>query len=133
MSTYFVDAEKQALRATGVVEPAPVWEQTADGRRRPTDAQDRDESGVLLWLVEVMYGSEAFGRQQTVTASVLVPSPARPNLPAFEVIPFEGLSVNAYANRNGGGLRESWSAEGIKQQGQGQQAQKQQAEQRRGE
>lgn len=131
MSTYFVDAQKQQLRATGVVEPAPVWEQTADGRRRPTDAQDRDEAGVPLWMVEVMYASEMFGRQQTTTAMVLVPSGSHPSLPAFEPVPFEGLSVNVYTPRNGG-LRESWSAAGIKS-GQGQQAQKQQAEQRRGE
>lgn len=133
MSTYFVDAQKQILRATGVVEPAPVWEQTADGRRRPTDAQDRDEAGVPLWMVEVLYASEAFGRQQTTTATVLVPSPVQPSPVVYEPVPFEGLSVNVYANR-AGGLRESWSAEGIKSSGQGQQAQKQQqAEQRRGE
>lgn len=116
MSTYAVDSSRQELRATGVIEPAPVWEQTSEGKRRPTDAQDRDEKGLPLWLVEVMYASEMFGRQQTVTANVLVPSPAMPTLPAFEPVPFEGLTVNVYANRNGGGVRESWAAEGIKQQ-----------------
>ena len=118
MSTYAVDSNRQELRATGVIEPAPVWEQTADGKRRPTDAQDRNEAGMPLWLVEVMYASEMFGRQQTVTANVLVPSPTNPALPAFEPVPFEGLSVNVYAPRNGGGVRESWSAAGIKQSGQ---------------
>lgn len=113
MSTYAVDAQAQQLRATGVIEAAPVWEESGGSRRPVPGAQARDESGVPLWQVEVMYQSEAWGRVASSTALVTVPAHTEPVLPAFEVIPFEGLSVNVYAPRGGGALRESWTAQGI--------------------
>ena len=73
MATYAVDSERQLMKATGIVEPTPEWEDMPDGRRRPSERQARsEETGMPLWAVEVIYVQTVFGRSSTVTAKVTV-------------------------------------------------------------
>lgn len=113
MTMYAIDAERQGLRATGIVEAVQEWaEDTATGRRRPTDVQARSEGGAPLWAVEVTFLTESFGRLSTAVAKVTVPAPEQPGVAIGEVVPFTGLSVQANSTKTGG-LRESWQADGI--------------------
>lgn len=115
MSTYFIDTDRQALRTTGIVDPVMQWvEDPTTGKRRQSDAQEADEQGRPLWSVEVSYISEAWGKQSTTVARVIVGAPSEPAVAAFETAPFEGLTVTTSVIKNSGQLRESWRAEGIK-------------------
>ena len=114
MATYAVDSTKQALRATGIVEPVATWvEDAITGKRRQSDVQDADEKGTPLWAVEVSYVTASFGRQATAVAKVKVPVPTESTVQPFEVVQFEGLAVDVSVNRANGALREYWSAEGM--------------------
>lgn len=114
MSTYAIDSERQEMVATGIVAPLMEWIETADGRRRPSDIQDRDEkTGMPLWQVEVSYRSASFGREYTVTAMVAVGAMDIPNPAPFTHIVFDVLRVEAHVNK-AGGFSERWSAESVK-------------------
>ena len=79
MSTYAIDSVRQAMVATGIVQPVFEWIETPEGRRRPSEVQDRDEdTGMPLWQVEVSYRTESFGRETTVNAMVTVGAPEQP-------------------------------------------------------
>ena len=85
----------------------------ARGGRRATDRQAKDEqTGLPLWLVEVMYLMVAFGRESTATSMVRVPSPARPEVQPLTRIEFDGLRCDVRTNK-GGGFEERWSAASI--------------------
>jgi hypothetical protein len=101
------------MTATGIVEPVREWDEGADGRRRPSERQARDEgTGMPLWGVEVLYVQSTFGRLATVTARVTVGAVERPGLAALSPIGFAGLVVEVRTNK-AGGLVESWSAEAV--------------------
>ena len=109
MASYAVDSIRQPMTATGIVEQVMEWEETPDGKRRPSKTQARDENtGMPLWGVEVLYIQTSFGRRAKVTIGVEEepkPSPMTP-------IAFTGLAVEARPNK-AGGLVEMWSAEGL--------------------
>lgn len=113
MPTYAVDSKRQAMTATGIVQPVAEWEDKPGGGRRATDRQAKDEaSGVLLWLVEVMYRMVAFGRESTATGMVRVASPTRPEVQPLNPVEFDGLSCDVRTNK-GGGFEERWSANAL--------------------
>jgi hypothetical protein len=113
MPVYAVDSKRQSMTATGIVQPVTEWEDGPGGKRRPTKDQARDEkSGVLLWLVEVMYLMVAFGRESTATGMVQVANSARPDVQALSRIEFDGLRCDVRTNK-GGGFDERWSADSI--------------------
>jgi hypothetical protein len=112
MPSYVVDSQKQPMTATGVVEIEREWEEI-DGRRRPSDRQARNENtGMLLWGVEVIYVQTAYGRKSTVTAKVVVDAIDEPKPAPLTPITFAGLIVEVRATK-AGGLIESWSAESV--------------------
>jgi len=75
MPSYAIDSANQKMTATGIVEAVRDWEETPDGRRRPTESQARNaDTGMPLWAVEVLYAQTSFGRKSTVTARVIVDS-----------------------------------------------------------
>lgn len=114
MTTYAIDSERQAMLATGIVEPVMQWEETPDGRRRPSQLQDRDEAtGMPLWGFEVSYRTESFGRESTVTAKVTVGAAERPEPATFTPVTFEVLRVEVRTNK-ANGFSERWSAEAVK-------------------
>lgn len=112
---YAVDSQRQAMKATGIVNPAMAWEDGPNGRRPSKTVQDRDEdTGMPLWEVEVSYRQSAWGRESTVTAMVSVGSPERPAPQDDSRISFKVLTVEVRTNK-GGGVGERWSAEAIDQ------------------
>lgn len=114
MSTYAVDSERQEMVVTGIVEPVFEWMETPEGKRRPSEVQARDENtGMPLWLVEVSYRAQSFGREHTVTAMVTVGGQERPRPAAFSQITFDVLRVDVRTNK-AGGFTEYWSAESVK-------------------
>lgn len=114
MPSYAIDSIRQVFTATGIVEAVMEWEETADGKRRPSKTkQARNEAtGMPLWGVEVLYVSEAFGRKSTVAAKVEVGHEAEPKPAPMSPIGFAGLRVEVRTNK-AGGFVEYWSAEGF--------------------
>jgi hypothetical protein len=114
MPTYAVDGERTTLVGTGIVEPVMDWTETADGSRRPSEHQARDEAtGMPLWGVEVLHQQTTWGRASTVTARVTVGAPAQPMVGQFAPVAFRGLTVDVRVNRKSGALTETWRAEEI--------------------
>ena len=61
MPKYSVESIRQPMTATGIVEAMPEWEETPEGKRRPSDRQARNEdTGMPLWGVEVLYIQTTF-------------------------------------------------------------------------
>ena len=113
MATYAVDSTRQPMIATAIVEPVMEWEETPDGRRRPSKRQARHEdTGMSMWAVEVLYTQTSFGRESTVTAKVTVGAEEQPAPLRLSAIGFVGLRVEARANK-AGGFVEAWSAESL--------------------
>ncbi len=113
MPNYAVESMRQAMTGTGIVEPVMDWEETPDGKRRPSKTQARDErTGMLQWGVEVLYISESFGRKSTVTAKVTVGAEDEPKVAPLTPIAFTGLRVEVRTNK-AGGFAEYWSADSL--------------------
>jgi hypothetical protein len=113
MPMYAVDSKRQVMTATGIVQAVTEWEDKPGGGRRATDRQARDDqSGMPLWLVEVMYRMVAFGRESTATGMVRVGGATRPEVAPLSRIEFDGLSCDVRTNK-GGGFEERWSADAI--------------------
>jgi len=114
MPSYAVDSVRQPMTATGIVEPVMEWEETPEGRRRPSkDRQARNEAtGMPLWGVEVLYVQVAFGRRSTVPAKVTVDSVEEPRPAPMAPIGFGGLRCEVRIAKNGGFV-EYWSADSI--------------------
>jgi hypothetical protein len=113
MATYEVDSIRQPMIATAIVEAVMEWEETPDGRRRPSERQAHHEAtGMPLWGVEVLYTQTAFGRESTVAAKVTVGAEELPKPARLAPIGFVGLRVDARANK-AGGFVEVWSAESL--------------------
>ena len=113
MPSYAVDSIRQPMTATGIVEEVHEWEETPDGRRRPSETQARNEAtGMPMWAVEVLYIQSSFGRKSTVTAKVTVHSKDEPKPSPLTPIGFAGLRVETRVNKAGGFI-EAWVAENL--------------------
>lgn len=114
MPRYAIDSNNQPMTGTGIVEPVMEWEETPDGKRRPSQTQQQrnEDTGMPLWQVEVLYIQSSFGRLSTVTAKVQVEAPEEPKLAPLTPIRFSKLEVEVRTNK-AGGFSEYWSAEGI--------------------
>ena len=113
MTFYAVDSKRQAMRSTGIVNEVFEWVER-DGKRKPSETQAHDEdTGMLLWAVEVLYRQVSFGRESNTTGTVTVGSPVRPVLGEFAPAAFVGLSVEVRVIKASGSLVESWRAERL--------------------
>lgn len=114
MPSYMVDSMRQPFTATGITDPVMEWEETPEGKRRPSkDKQARNEdTGMPLWQVEVFYVQTSFGRRSTVTAKVQVEAPEEPKLRPLGPVAFDGLRVEVRID-SAGGFAEYWSADGL--------------------
>ncbi len=113
MPSYAVDSVRQPMTATGIVEPMFEWEETPEGKRRPSDKQARNEgTGMPLWAVEVLYIQTSFGRRSTVTAKVTVDAQEEPKLAPLSPVGFVGLRAEVRTNK-AGGFTEYWSADSL--------------------
>jgi hypothetical protein len=112
---YAIDSQRQAMKATGIVNPAMAWEDTSNGRRPSKDQQERHEqTGMPLWDLEVSYRTESFGQVATANAMVRVGAQERPAPEEYSPITFKVLQVEVYRTK-AGGVGERWSAEAIDQ------------------
>ena len=113
MPSYAVDNVRQPMTATGIVEQVMEWEETPEGKRRPSEKQARNENtGMPLWAVEVLYIQTTFGRRSTVTAKVTVDAADEPKPSPLTPIGFNGLRVDVRVNK-AGGFVEVWSADSL--------------------
>lgn len=113
MTFYAVDSKRQSMRSTGIVNEVKDWVVGADGKRRPGEAQSRDEdTGMPLWEVEVLYRQVSFGRESNTTGVVRVGSPVRPVMGEFAPVRFDALTAEVRVTK-AGGLAESWQAEAL--------------------
>lgn len=114
MATFAVDSRRQAMVATGIVEPVTKWGEDRDGKRFRTDEQAVDEpTGMPLWGVEVIYRDENYGRESSVTAVVEVPSSAMPSPGFMTPIVFKVLVGQARFVKTRNALVTMWRAEGV--------------------
>ena len=113
MTFYAVDSARQVMRSTGIVNEVREWVDGPEGKRRPSELQARDENtGMLLWDVEVLYRQVAFGRESNATGMVRVGAPVKPVLGEFAPVGFDGLSVEVRVTK-AGGLSETWRADSV--------------------
>lgn len=113
MTMYAVDSKRQSMLSTGIVNEVFEWVQGADGKRRQSEFQARDENtGMPLWDVEVLYRQTPYGRESNTTAPVRVGSPVKPVLHQFAPVEFRGLVAEVRVGKSGG-LVESWKAEEL--------------------
>lgn len=113
MATFAVDSSKQQMIGTGVVEPVMEWVEV-DGKRRPGENQARHgDTGMPLWAVECVYRTEEWGRASTVSEKVGVGAIHQPNVPPFQPVRFDGLTVSVRVDRRTNQVQCSWSAESI--------------------
>jgi hypothetical protein len=116
MASYAVDSRRQEMTATGIVEAVHDWEEAADGRRRPSEHQARDENtGMPLWAVEVLYTQTSYGRESSLTAKVTVGSVDKPTPARLAPVEFADLRVELRLNK-AGGFVEYWSADALAEQ-----------------
>lgn len=101
------------MTATGLTEAIFEWEETADGRRRPSEKQARnEETGMPLWAVEVLYVQTEYGRKHSVTSRVVVEAVEEPKPAPLTPVTFEGLEVEVRTNK-AGQLVETWTADRL--------------------
>lgn len=116
MPSYEVDSIRQPMTATGIVEQVMEWEETPEGKRRPSEKQAPNENtGMPLWAVEVRHIQTTFGRRSTVTAKVTVDAVDAADEPTSSPqtpIGFNGLRVDVRVNK-AGGFVEVWSADSL--------------------
>jgi hypothetical protein len=113
MSSYAVDSIRQPMTATGIVDAVTEWEETPEGKRRPSEKQARNpNTGMPLWAVEVLYVQSAFGRASTMTAKVTVEAVEEPKPAPLTPVAFAGLRVETRISK-AGGFTEYWSADGL--------------------
>jgi hypothetical protein len=111
MPGYAVESTRQEMTATGIVEPVTEWEETPDGRRRPSDKQARNaDTGMPLWAGKVLYIQTAFVKKSTATAKVTVATQDVPKPAPPAPIDFSGLRVDVRINKSAGFV-EVWSAQ----------------------
>jgi hypothetical protein len=109
-----VDMERIELVASGHVVPVPVWAEMPDGSRRLMEGeQAKDEqTGELLWNVDVFGESGQEGQERAEVVSVQVRSPHQPVVKRFSPIKFRDLAVRFSKGRDGN-LKNYWAASGV--------------------
>jgi hypothetical protein len=107
-----VDADRMQWISTGSVEPLTKWVEM-DGRRRPTDEQDRNDYGVRLWGVECICPGEDGARTEVVR--VTVAQEAEPEGFSFgELITFEAMTVAVWSSKDSRVVGQGWNATGVR-------------------
>lgn len=109
-----VDSDRIELVASGHVVPVPVWAEMPDGSRKLMEDQQAvdEESGELLWNVDVFGESGRAGTERAEVVSVQVRSPYQPTVARFAPISFRELAVRFSKGRDGN-LKNYWAAAGV--------------------
>lgn len=109
-----VDSDRIELVASGHVVPVPVWRELPDGTRQLAEGEQAvdEQTGELLWTVDVFGESGREGEERAEVVSVQVRSATRPVVGKFKPIRFKDLEVRFSKGRDGN-LRNYWAASGI--------------------
>jgi hypothetical protein len=118
-----VDSNRIELLFSGHIVPVQAWvpdpadptrnKQALDPAGNPLQAAD-DETGELLWNVDVFGESVAYGGDtRAEVVSVQVRAPHQPVLQRFAVVRFRDLEMQFSKNFKTGDLRYYWKASGI--------------------
>lgn len=111
-----IDASKLELIATGKVIAKPRYVEAPDGSRRkdPNGGQEVDKfTGVPLWTVDCIAGSEDDNDRRVETVGVTVQSETKPEVSKFQPVQFEGLTANGYVQNGSRFVQYSFKATGV--------------------
>lgn len=116
-----IDASKITLVATGKIRAVRTYAEMADGSRRAVpDSQEKSDSGLPLWTVDVLIDDEESDRAEPV--GVKVASKEEPKPAKYQPVLFEGLRAMPYVDRRTNRVALSFRADGIAAQSAGRKA-----------
>lgn len=111
-----VDTSRVSFVGTGKVAARAQYAELADGsRRRVPDAQDKNEHGVPMWVVDVLVDDDEADRAEVV--SVKVASWDEPRTDKWKPVKFHGLVALGYVAQGTNRVAYSFTADGIEGQG----------------
>lgn len=109
-----VDTTRVRLLGTGKTAARAAYAELSDGsRRRIPDAQDKNENGVPLWVVDCLLADDA---DRAEIVSVKVASYDEPKTELGKEVRFRGLTALPYVQQGTNRVALSFSADGIDQQ-----------------
>lgn len=108
-----VDTTKVTFIGTGKTAARAKYAELSDGsRRRVPDAQDTNDEGVPMWVVDVLVDDDESDRAEVV--SVKVASYDEPITAKWQPVRFRGLVALPYVLQGGNGrVSLSFTADGI--------------------
>lgn len=111
-----VDTSKVTFVGTGKTAARAQYAELADGsRRRVPDAQDTNEHGVPMWVVDVLVDDDEADRAEVV--SVKVASFDEPKTDKWKPVRFVGLVALGYVAQGTNRVAYSFTADAIEGQG----------------
>lgn len=111
-----VDTARVRFLGTGKVAERAKYAELSDGsRRRVPDAQDTNDDGVPMWIVDVLVDDPDADRAEI--AGVKVASYDQPRTKLGEEVKFRGLIALPYVQQGTNRVALSFSAEGLDGQG----------------
>lgn len=112
-----VDSSKVQFISTGKAAARAQYAELSDGsRRRVPDAQDKDENGTPLWVIDCLVDDPDADRAEI--AGVKVASFDEPRTQKWQPVRFVGLVAVPYVDKGSGRVALSWRADGILDAGQ---------------
>lgn len=103
-----VDADRLNLISTGHVTEVKEWAELADGSRKPSGNQARNEARVLLWVVDALVDGEERGE----VIGIQIASQVEPQVKRLEPLRLDGLTARVSVGKDGR-VRMYWSADGV--------------------
>ncbi|MFR9803200.1 hypothetical protein ACL02T_12980 [Pseudonocardia sp. RS010] len=111
MRTIPVDQNRVTLIGTGKAAARAEYVELADGQRRRSGNQAKDENGVPVWVVDVLVDDPDADRAEVV--GVRVASWDEPKSDRWKPVRFVNLVAVPYADRSTGRVALSMRADGI--------------------
>jgi hypothetical protein len=112
-----VDTTRVQFIGTGKTAARAQYAELADGsRRRVPDAQDKNEHGVPMWVVDVLVDDDEADRAEVV--SVKVASWDEPRTEKWKPVRFTGLVALGYVAQGTNRVAYSFTADAIEGAGQ---------------
>lgn len=111
-----VDTSKLQFIGTGKAAARAKYAELSDGsRRRVPDAQDTDEHGTPLWVVDVLVDDDESDRAEVI--GVKVASYEEPTTAKWQPVRFRNLVALGYVAQGTNRVAYSFTADGIEQAG----------------
>lgn len=108
-----IDSSKVRFVSTGKQSARAKYADLADGsRKRVPDAQDADDQGRPLWVIDCLTDGDD-GEDRAQIASVRVPSYEVPEFRLGDEVRFVGLVAVPYVAQGTNRVAISWQAEGF--------------------